>query len=67
MTRPRLLLAVVLSAVVVLCVALWVGEGPLWRIVMLREIHYVRRRTARRRDRPGRVRRQYQQHGVGQR
>ena len=38
MTRPRLLLAVILTAVVVLCVCLWVSEGPLWRLVMLKTV-----------------------------
>ena len=38
MKRPRLLLVVILIAVAVLCVSLWVGEGPLWRWVMLKSI-----------------------------
>ena len=35
MTRSRLLLAIILTAVAVLFVSLWVSEGPLWRISML--------------------------------
>ena len=38
MTRPRLLLAIILTAVAVLCISLWVGEGPLWRLIMLKQI-----------------------------
>ena len=34
MKRSRLVLVVILVAVAVLCVSLWVGEGPLWRWVM---------------------------------
>ena len=37
MTRSRLLLAIILLTVAVLCVSLWVGEGPLWRLVMLKQ------------------------------
>ena len=32
------MLVVILVAIAVLCVALWVGEGPLWRWVMLRTV-----------------------------
>ncbi len=35
MRRSHLVLAVILVAVVVLCVCLWVNDGPLWRLVML--------------------------------
>ncbi len=38
MRRSHLVLAVVLVAVVVLCVSGWVNEGPLWRVVMLEKI-----------------------------
>ena len=34
MKRSRLLLAIILVAVTVLCTSFWVGEGPLWRVVM---------------------------------
>ena len=35
MNRSRLLLVVIVVAVSALSVSLWVGEGPLWRLVML--------------------------------
>ena len=35
--RPRLLLLVIVAAAVVLCLSLWVDEGPLWRAVCLRK------------------------------
>ena len=41
MTRPRLLLAVILTAVVVLCVflfSMWFNEGPLWKLMMLKRV-----------------------------
>ena len=38
MKRPRLLLAIILVAITVLCVSLWVGEGPLWRMVMTKRV-----------------------------
>ena len=42
MKRSRVLLVIILVAVAVLCYfvfhSLWVNEGPLWRIVMLKEI-----------------------------
>ena len=38
MKRPRLLLAIILVSVTVLCVSLWVGEGPLWRSVMTKKV-----------------------------
>ena len=34
MKRSHLVLVGILVAMVVLCVSLWVGEGPLWRWVM---------------------------------
>ena len=44
MTRPRLLaLLVIVGAILVvvwLFVTLWVNEGPLWRVVMLKEIFH---------------------------
>ena len=36
--RGRLLLLIILLAVAALLVSLWVGEGPLWRWVMLRRV-----------------------------
>ena len=39
MKRSRLVLVVILVAVTALCVSLWVGEGPLWRLVMLKRIY----------------------------
>ena len=38
MKRSRLALVVILVAGNVLFVALWVGEGPLWRLVMLKVV-----------------------------
>ena len=35
MKRSRLVLVVILTLVTVLCISLWIGEGPLWRWVML--------------------------------
>lgn len=40
MKRSRLLLVVIVIAVAVLSVSLWVGEGPLWRLVMLRTVPF---------------------------
>ena len=40
MNRSRLLLVVILVAVAALAGSLWVGEGPLWRMVMLVEMPY---------------------------
>ena len=40
MKRSRLVLVVILVAVASLVTALWVGEGPLWRWVMLRDSIY---------------------------
>ncbi len=40
MKRSRLVLVVILVAVAVLLGSLWVGEGPLWRLVMLRDSIY---------------------------
>ena len=36
--RSRLALLVIVAAVAVLCLSLWVNEGPLWQMVMLRTI-----------------------------
>ena len=38
MKRSRLVLVVILIAVAALSGSLWVNEGPLWRIVMLKEM-----------------------------
>ena len=38
--RSHLVLGVLLVGVVVLCISLWVNEGPLWRLVMLKKIPY---------------------------
>ena len=38
MKRSRLVLVVILVAMGVLCVSLWLNEGPLWRMVMLRTV-----------------------------
>ena len=38
MKRSRLLLVVILVAVAALVGSLWVGEGPLWRMVMLKRV-----------------------------
>ena len=38
LTRPRLALLVIVAAVVLLCISLWVNEGPLWRWVMTKRI-----------------------------
>ena len=38
MKRSRLLLVVIVIAVAGLSISLWVGEGPLWRWVMLRRM-----------------------------
>ena len=40
MKRSRLVLAVILVAVAALVTSLWVNEGPLWRIVMLKRVAY---------------------------
>ncbi len=37
MTRSHLVLAVILGAVVALCISGWVNEGPLWRWMVLKE------------------------------
>ena len=37
MKRPLLLLVIIFVAITALFVSLWVGEGPLWRMVMLKE------------------------------
>lgn len=39
MKRSQLLLVVILVAVAALVTLLWVGEGPLWRWVMLKRVH----------------------------
>ena len=36
----RAILVVIALAVVALCISLWVNEGPLWRLVMLRTVCY---------------------------
>ena len=41
MKRSRLLGVAILVAVTVLVTALWVNEGPLWRMVMLRRTEEV--------------------------
>ena len=38
MKRSRLLLVVIIIAVVALVGSLWVGEGPLWRLVMTKKV-----------------------------
>ncbi len=38
MKRSRLVLVVILVAVTALVTALWVGEGPLWRWVMIHRV-----------------------------
>ncbi len=45
MRRSHLVLAVILVAVVVLCLSLWVNEGPLWRLVMLKRVDFDSRIT----------------------
>ena len=39
MKRSRLVLVVILMAVAVLFVSLWVGEGPLWRLVTWKRVY----------------------------
>ena len=40
MKSPRLLLAIIVVAVTALCVSLWVGEGPLWRVLVVRIVRF---------------------------
>ncbi len=40
MKRSRLVLVVILIGPAVLVTALWVNEGPLWRLIMTKRVHF---------------------------